>query len=355
MVHTKKKVALFFGGASLEYAVSLRSAAAVLRALDRAAYEVLCVGLTQEGHWLMTEARPEEIEQDVWQAGAFPCLLSPDRGLPGLWYARPGEAVRRVLPDVLLPMLHGAYGEDGCLQGLFALSGIPFVGSGVAASAMGMDKAVAKTIWRAGGLPVVPWVTLPQNIGEEEARGMILSRLGLPAFLKPACGGSSIGAGCIREIRQLREALAAARAAGAGPILAEAYIPARELEMAVFSDADGTAVASEVGEILPPEGDFYTYAAKYEGGGATLHDRAALSPAQAAAVRQMAVRAYTLLGCRGGARVDFFLCRRTGRLYLNEINTAPGMTQDSMFPRLLCAGSGLGDLLDRMIAAAVRV
>lgn len=348
---TKTKLALFFGGASDEYAVSLCSAAAILRALDGERYEIYKIGLTRDGRWLLTEASPAAIEADDWQAVALPCLLSPDRGLPGLWVFE-GGAPRRLLPDVLFPVLHGKYGEDGRMQGLFALSGIPYVGADTEASAIGMNKAVAKTLARAAGVPVVPWVTLSGDAlyKEEKARALIEGLLAYPVFIKPARSGSSVGASLVREPSALGEALQRAAAVD-GRVLAEAFIPARELEVAVLATETGLEV-SRPGEILPPEGGFYDYEAKYETGEATLSTRAALPPALEKRVRGYAARIFRLFSCRGGARVDFFLSRETGRLYFNEINTMPGFTAISMFPRLLTGRRTVSELLDLMIAGA---
>lgn len=348
----KTKLALFFGGASNEYAISLRSAAAVVRSLDDERYEIFKIGITREGCWLMTEATPDEIEADAWQAGAYPCLLSPDRAMRGLWLFPPGAAIRRVLPDVLFPVMHGKYGEDGKIQGLFALSGIPYVGSDTQASAIGMDKAVTKTLARASGIPVVPWVTLTADLlaHPERAREAAEERLAYPMFLKPARSGSSMGAARVDRRADFAAALRLA-AAEDECVLAEAYIPARELEVAVLSTDTGPEI-SLPGEILPPAGDFYSYEAKYETGEARLTDRAALLPSEEKRIRAYAARIFRALGCRGGARVDFFLSRTTGQLYFNEINTIPGFTAISMFPRLLTKSRTVSELLDEMIKGA---
>lgn len=348
----KTKLALFFGGISGEYAVSLRSAAAILRCLEAGPYEINRIGIDRNGRWLLTEATPALIEADRWQAGAFPCLLSPDRAMRGLWLFRPGEAVRRVVPDVLFPVLHGGYGENGSMQGLFALSGIPYIGSGTEASAVGMNKALCKLAVRELGIPVVPWVALQGAVlaRPEEAQLLAESRLSYPMFLKPARGGSSIGAGRVTRGAEFATALACA-AAEDDCVLAEACLSAREIEIAVLQTRDGIEVARP-GEIIPPGGDFYSYRAKYEAGGAVLRDTAALSLPEEKRLRGYAARIFTALGCRGGARVDFFLCRRTGRLYFNEINTLPGFTEGSMFPRLLTQGRSVAELLHELIAGA---
>ena len=349
----KTKLALFFGGACSEYAISLRSAAAILRALDEEEYEVYKIGIDRGGRWLLTEATPALIEEDRWQGGAYPCLLSPDRALRGIWLFPPGGTVRRILPDLLFPVLHGKSGEDGQIQGLFSLSGIPFVGSGTEASALGMNKALAKLLARECGVAVVPWVTLTgeQLRDVSAAQATAEAKLGYPMFLKPARGGSSIGAACVRQPSAFAAALAQA-AAEDDCVLAEAYVPAREIEVAVLETQDALRV-SLPGEIRPPRDDFYSYAAKYEQKGATLSTHAALSLPEEKRVRGYAARIFRALGCRGCARVDFFISRATGRLYFNEINTMPGFTAISMFPRLLTEGGSMRTLLQEMIMGAM--
>ena len=354
MIFLKTKIALLFGGASNEYAVSLRSAAAVLRAMDEERYDIRRIGIDRQGHWLMTEAGAEEIEADEWQARAYPCLLSPDRALPGIWLFRPGEAVKRILPDLLFPVLHGRYGEDGCIQGLFALSGIPYIGCGTEAGAIGMNKALCKTVARAAGIPVVPWVTLTKKTleNEESARAAIARTLSYPIFIKPCRSGSSVGAARVDNARELGDALRLA-AAEDDCVLAEAYIPAREIEVALLATETGLEISCP-GEITPPKGDFYSYAAKYHESGATLTVPAALSPWEERQIRRYAAEIFSLLSCRGGARVDFFLTRGTRQLYFNEINTMPGFTAISMFPRLLTRERSMRELLDTMICEALR-
>ena len=340
----KKKIALFFGGQSKEYDVSLASAAAVLRALDRGRYEPLAIGITRAGHWLLTRATPDEIEADKWQENAHPCFLSPDRGMRGLFLFE-GERARLILPDLLFPLLHGRYGEDGCIQGLFALSGIPFVGCPTLPSAVGMDKHLTKTVAAAAGIPVLPWVTLTRTEGTAAALARITEALSFPVFIKPSVGGSSIGAGVVTAPPDLPAALTRAWEEDAAA-LAEPYCPAREIEVAIL---DG--VASRPGEITPPKDNFYDYNAKYRGAGATLSIPARLSEETEETVRRYALTLYRALACRGQARVDFFLTEE-GKLYFNEINTLPGFTKDSMFPRLMAEGGDLSSLLTRMLAGA---
>lgn len=347
----KTVVALFFGGRSREYSVSLCSAAAVLQGLSPDRYEVVAVGITRAGHWLATTATPDEIEADRWQAGGTPCLLSPDRGRPGLLLIAGGR-VKHVLPDVLFPVLHGKYGEDGCIQGLFALSGIPYVGCDTRASAIGMDKAVTKTLAAAAGIPVVPWISARARELQKRVAERVEATLTYPVFVKPSQSGSSIGAGVARDRRELYAALRRAAAVD-DTILIEAFTPVREIEVAVLRIGQKTEV-SRPGEIIPPEGGFYDYDTKYRASGAELRPLAHLTREQETTARARAAKIYRLLSCHGPVRVDFFLPRAGGELYFNEVNTLPGFTAISMFPRLMTANRPFPALLDALIAGARR-
>ena len=346
----RKKVALFFGGASNEYTVSLYSAAAVVRALNKEKYEIYQIGIDRIGRWLFTEATPDCIERDEWQRNACPCLLSPDRGMRGIWLFQPGQTARRILPDVLLPIMHGRWGEDGCIQGLFSLSGIPYVGCTTEASAICMDKDLCKVVARYQGIPVVPWVRLSRAMSIEEARREAEARLTYPMFLKPCRSGSSVGAA---RVSCRAEFAAAFDRAGQEDdcVLAEEFLSVRELELALLETPEGLELSTP-GEILPPRDGFYSYEAKYGDKGALLCEEAQLSPAEQRRLRDYATRLFYGLGCRGCARADFFMERSTGRLYFNEINTMPGFTAISMFPRLLTKTRSFSDLLDLLIAGA---
>ena len=348
----KRLVALFFGGASREYEVSLASAAAILRGLDPARYAVIPIGITRTGRWLFTHATPNEIEADNWQAGALPALLSPDRGNPGLFVFEGAGRPTRILPDLLFPVLHGRYGEDGCMQGLFALSGIPYVGCDVFASAVGMDKATAKTLATATGIPVVPWVFATHGSREKTIIAQVERALGYPVFVKPSRSGSSIGAAIARSRQELLDAMRRAAQVDRD-ILIEAYIPAREIEVAVCT-IGGKVEVSRPGEITPPDGGFYDYDTKYRVAGAELSTAARLSAKQERDVRAYARTIYRRLSCRGPARVDFFIPRGGREIYFNEINTLPGFTAISMFPRLMTRERSFPALLDAIIAGARR-
>ncbi len=346
-------LALFFGGESSEYEVSLASAASVLRALRPARYEILPVGITRDGHWLLSDPDPEKIRSDRWQSGALPVLLSPDKARPGLFIGH-GADMRQVLPDLLLPILHGGAGEDGRMQGLFSLSGIRFLGCNCESAALCMNKALAKALCERIGIPVLPAVTLTREklAQPEHAADEAEAHIGYPAFVKPARAGSSLGAGRADNrselLLRLREA-----AEVDDCVLVEECVRAREIELAVYERNSELCVAGP-GEIRVRSG-FYGYREKYrDTAAAELLSHPQLQPNTVEALRSAAARIFRLLGCRGLARVDFFVCGDTERFFFNEINTLPGFTDISMFPRLAAEGSSLSDLLDLLIDEALR-
>lgn len=347
-----KTLCLLFGGASAEYEVSLCSAAEILRALAPLRYRVLCVGISRRGEWLFTRANPEEIENDTWATGAFPCGLSPNPAYPGL-LVHTKNGLRRYCPDLIFPALHGGAGEDGRLQGLLSLSGIPFVGCDTRAAALAMDKAVAKTLAREAGVPVLPWLLFDARRDTADAFcTRAEAAFSYPMFVKPAAGGSSVGAGRARDRASLLACLETAAREGAR-VLVEPYLPARELEIAVLERADGLEL-SPVGEICLSGGSFYDYDTKYKNGRAALCERADISPLCDTRVRQYAETVFFTLGCRGLSRIDFFLDpTHPDEPIFNEINTLPGFTGDSMFPRLLTADRTPAALLDLLIEGAM--
>ncbi len=349
----KTGVALLFGGPSAEYEVSLRTADAVLTHLDRTRFTIYLIGITRGGGWYWTDASPAEIAQDRWRHDrAHPVLLSPDPTRPGfLVDPGRGDAATWLRPDVLLPLLHGQGGEDGSLQGLFAWSGIPYVGCGVAASALCWNKDLTKRLLQAGGIPVVPWLCLPAARLQEGGRVLreIEERLPGPWFVKPARGGSSCGAGSAETAADLLPALRRA-ATQDTLILVERRVQAQEIEVAILEEG-GEMTVSSCGEI-DMHGKPYDYAAKYETPCAILRTEALLSPACAAQVREMAAKAFRLLGCRGLSRIDFFVTA-AGEIYCNEVNTLPGFTPGSMYPRLMTGTRSFTALLTAMIEGAL--
>ena len=334
---SRLRVAVLFGGRSVEHEVSVRSARAVIAALDECGHETIPVGVTHAGGWATgLQAARMLGNEDGGGGWAAEFLLVPDPQVAGL--AAPGAAGTwaRLPVDIVFPVIHGSGGEDGTLQGLLELAELPYVGSGVGASALGMDKRLQRRLFRDAGLPVVPTVEVRRSECEDrpdEVRRRILGALGLPCFVKPAGSGSSVGVVKVKAESDLAAALAEACRYDAW-VLAEPALAVRELESAVLGNDD--AVATAPGEIVPGR-EFYDYRAKYLEDTSRLLLPAPVSSECAAAVRKMAVEAFQSLGCSGLARVDFFLENGTGKLYLNEINTLPGFTSISMYPRLWAA------------------
>jgi D-alanine-D-alanine ligase len=347
----RRRVALVFGGRSAEHEVSVISARSVLAALDPERYEVLEIGIDKGGRWHRMDALPAP-----GRSGTLPAVGSEG---PGVGLSRePGDAAlvaedgSREEIDVVFPVLHGPFGEDGAIQGMLELAGVPYVGSGVLGSAVGMDKSVQKVLFEAVGLPVVPHEVVRERDWEEDREAVTArsSSLGMPVFVKPATLGSSVG---ITKVKQLvdfpaaiEEALSYARKA----LVERSMEGAREIECAVLGNDD--PVASVPGEVVP-NAEFYDYRAKYLDEGSELVIPAPLSEVVAAEVQRMAVTAFRAVDAAGMARVDFFLLE-PDRVVVNEINTIPGFTQISMYPKLWeASGLRYADLLDRLIDLAV--
>ncbi|HXL91567.1 MAG TPA: D-alanine--D-alanine ligase family protein [Streptosporangiaceae bacterium] len=361
----KIRVAVVFGGRSTEHAISCASAGLVLSALDPDRYEVVPVGITRDGQWVLTSADParlalgggtDDLPSVSAEAGA---AVAPLPGGGWVSLASPDEvpaALRSV--DVVLPLLHGAYGEDGTIQGLLELTGTRYVGAGVFASAAGMDKEYMKLIFAARGLPVGPYATVRAAAWEVAAeRKRVLdeiAELGWPVFVKPARGGSSIGISRCVDLPELEEAVAAAFAYDP-KVLVEAAVDGIEVECAVLEGVDGGPTEASVpGQVLvDPRSSFYDFAAKYAASGATMRIPAAIPPSAAESIRQLACAAFDAISCEGLARVDFFYSA-AGDILVNEINTMPGMTPASGFP-MMWAATGLPapELFDRIIRTAL--
>ena len=363
----KLRVAVLYGGRSGEHEVSLQSAASVLRNLDPERFIPVPIAIDKQGRWLLNDL--SLIEQGARALPVFrdaPAVLLPPNP-PA--HAEATElvpyhpAASSVLPlssriDVVFPALHGTLCEDGTLQGLFELAEVPYVGCGVLASAVGMDKDTAKRLARDAGLPIVPfclvtpgsWKTDPHALAQAVAR-----ELGYPCFVKPSSSGSSVGVTKVKAPEALAHAIDDAFRYDR-KVLIEKAIDAREIEVAVLQHPDEAAppLCSTVGEINPTH-EFYSYTAKYlDEHGATLRIPADLSAAQAAEVQELAARAFSVLSCEGLARVDFFLDRRDGRFYFNEVNTMPGFTSVSMYPKLFeASGVPYRELLSRLIDLAL--
>jgi D-alanine-D-alanine ligase len=354
------RVMVVFGGRSGEHEVSIASARAVADALHRSGrHEVLPVGITREGAWISSSAPMRELESRAWERARESAGSPPPKHFQKSFTKLVVPASER-LPvglddvDVVFPVLHGPYGEDGTIQGVLEVASIPYVGSGVLASAAGMDKVTMKKLFAFHGLPQVRWLGLSRKEWEGDRRrriGEIETALGYPCFVKPSNLGSSVGINRATNAGELAEALDAAATLDRR-IIVEEGVNAREIEVSVLGNEEPEV--SVPGEIVVTRQEFYDYEAKYTEGGMELNAPASLSKDTLTEVYRIARTAYTALDAAGMARVDFFLERSTGRVLLNEINTIPGFTPTSVYPKLWAA-SGLPyeELLDRLIRLAL--
>ncbi len=364
----KIRLGVLFGGRSGEHEVSLTSAAAVMKALDPEKYELVPVGITPEGRWrvgskalgLLAGAAGDDLAQrtaslqTVLEEGRAVTPSVDPTGPKLLPIAKSSGAVSaRPEIDVIFPILHGTFGEDGTIQGLLELADIPYVGAGVLASAAGMDKDVMKRLFRDAGLPVAPWELVLRREWEEDPAGVrrkIKKRLRFPLFVKPANLGSSVGITKVHSPEEFQAAMDLA-ALYDRKILVEKAVDAREIECAVLGNDQPEA--SLPGEIVPVN-EFYDYEAKYIKEGSKLLIPARLSLRQIKRVQELAVRAFKSIDCAGMGRVDFLLDRKNGKLFLLEINTIPGFTSISMYPKLWEAtGVSYSKLLDRLVELAL--
>ena len=355
------RVAVVFGGRSNEHAISCVSAGSILRNLDPQRFEVVAIGITPEGSWVLTDGDPDalaitnrQLPEVTSESGTELALPADPRRSGQLVSLAPGASEVLASVDVVFPVLHGPYGEDGTIQGLLELAGVPYVGAGVFASAAGMDKEFTKKLLAAEGLPIGAHAVLrpSRSTLQPEER----ERLGLPVFVKPARGGSSIGVSRVTSWDQLPAAVAHARRHDP-KVIVEAAINGRELECGVLEMPDGTVEASTLGEVRVAgvrgrEDSFYDFATKYLDEAAELDVPAKVDDDIADAVRQLAIRAFNAIDCQGLARVDFFLTDEGP--VLNEINTMPGFTTISMYPRMWAAsGVDYPTLLATMVETAL--
>ena len=375
----KLRVGILFGGRSGEHEVSLLSAASVLNAIDKNKYEVVPIGITKEGRWL-TAGDAELLLRGKGEAHSN--LRAGDPGAtPGAAVLATGQAVvvppepqrpggslaafqtealtrrasdRAINVDIIFPVLHGTFGEDGTIQGLFELADIAYVGAGVLGSAAGMDKDVMKSLFRAAGLPIVKHVTVLRSDWEaapKKVQKLVESKLKYPVFVKPANLGSSVGISKARDRKELAPAMEEAAKFDRKIVIEEGVggkkHKAREIEVSVLGNDQ--PAASVPGEIVPGK-EFYDYTAKYVDEGSQLIIPAKLSKAETKKIKQLAIGAFQAVDCSGLARVDFLMDPKNRKIYLNEINTMPGFTAISMYPKLWAA-SGLGypELIERLI------
>ena len=355
MQSEKMCVALLFGGMSSEHEVSRVSVGNFVNNIDRDKYDVVTVGITKEGRWLYTEATAAQMADGSWEeaAGNMACVISPDRADHGMILFTPEGRVEKLHIDVVIPVLHGLWGEDGTVQGLLELAGIPYVGCGVLASAVCMDKAVANALFEANGVPHTKWLAANRWEIESDLEGVcdgVEKKLGWPVFVKPANAGSSVGISKVSSREELKKAIALALE-NDRKVVFEAFVDGQEVECAVIGS--DPAVATRPGEILAGA-EFYTYDDKYKNGVSQTVIPAHLPEAKLDEVKTYAAMAYTALNCEGLARCDFFVEKDTGRVLINEINTFPGFTSISMYPKLMeHEGLPVPALIDRLIALAL--
>jgi D-alanine-D-alanine ligase len=370
----KLRVGVIYGGRSGEHEVSVASAASIIKHLDRSRYEPLPIRIEKDGRWTIADRPPtamsaaDVIEQAratgarALRAGreavlvAHPgdeTLLTFERRVPARMADEAPVAVTGLALDVVFPVLHGPYGEDGTVQGLLELANVPYVGAGVMSSAVGMDKAVMKRLFESYGLPVTPWQSFTHREWTRDPDGLMTqaTTLGLPLFVKPANLGSSVGVSKVRTADELRPAVEHAADFDRRIIIEAGVQEAREIECAVLGN--DTPDASVPGEIVPSR-EFYDYEAKYLDDESVTVIPADLPPAVAAEVQRLAVAAFKAIDAAGMSRVDFLLSRTTGAIYVNEINTIPGFTTISMFAKLWeASGVPYPALVDRLIQLAL--
>lgn len=350
------RVGILFGGRSGEHEVSLASAASVIRALDTDKYEAIPIGITKDGRWLVGAPAQKMTEQkmlpELLKTGER-VVLPPDPSASALLPLSPGNAQPSIKVDVIFPVLHGTFGEDGTVQGLLDLAGVPYVGSGVLGSAVGMDKDMQKRLFHEAKIPIVEFLSIPRHEWEKN-RGKTLvaikKKFRFPLFVKPATLGSSVGMTRVNEAAELPAAMDLA-ASFALKVIVERAIRGREIEVAVLGNED--PCASVPGEIIPHR-EYYDYSAKYLESGSRIEIPAKLSKKEIAQFQEYAVRGYKSIECAGMARVDFFLERATKKIYLNEINTIPGFTSISMYPKMWeVSGVTYTELITRLIELAI--
>jgi len=349
-MNRKITLALLFGGKSAEHEVSLLSTQNIIKALDRNKYSLLLIGIDREGRWRIHEdikSLPTVPNLDFMQGSGESIILVSGEGTAKITSPSGGKIAEL---DVVFPVLHGPYGEDGSVQGFLKLANIPFIGSGVLASAVGMDKDFTKRLLRDAGISIADFLVFNCSQLSDIKFEDVKAKLGIPFFVKPANLGSSVGVSKVNDAAQFYRAISEAFEYDT-KVLIEEFIQGREIECSVLGDYD--PVASVPGEVIPKT-EFYSYESKYiDENGSILEIPAKLPPDTAEDVRDMAVRVFKILHCHGMARVDFFL-KKTGELLVNEINTIPGFTDMSMYPKLWeASGIPLPLLIDRLVEMAI--
>ena len=350
----KLKVAVLFGGRSGEHDVSLMSARSVLSVLDPNKYDVTQIGITREGKWLTGENVQSRFESENFE-GLVPVIVSPDPSETGLYVLHGDRLEKLTKVDVFFPVLHGTFGEDGTLQGLFELADAAYVGAGVVGSSVGMDKGIFKDVMLANGIPVVDTLVILRAEIEKDMLAALSKAeaiSGYPIFTKPANLGSSVGVTKCNNRSDLQEGLIEAAAYDRRILVQHGVKNGREIEVSVLGNDDPRA--SVPGEVLPSR-EFYSYEAKYMDGTSGLMIPAQLPAEVSEQICALAIRAYRAIDCSGMARVDFFVEKDSHRIYLNELNTIPGFTQISMYPKLWeASGLPYPQLVDQLIKLAMQ-
>ncbi len=351
----KKKVCVIFGGESTEYEVSLRSAYSVIERIDKDKFEIITVGIRKDGKWFLYDGSYDDIPTGNWYSKSLlPVSIMHGHKESALSALKPDGTYEKIMFDVAFPVLHGKNGEDGTIQGLFELAGIKYVGVGVVASSVGMDKTFTKIIFENAKIPQAKWVTIAKHDLErlDNKINEIEEKLGYPAFVKPANAGSSIGIGKAKNKEELLKCIDEAFKFDR-KILVEEFLTGHEVECAVIGNR-GKVKASCVGEIVASQ-EFYTYDAKYSATSTSeLYIPAKLEDKYAQMVREYAIKAFEALDGKGLSRVDFFVDEEKEKVCINEINTLPGFTSISMYPKLMeASGIEYSDLLTKLIEIAM--
>ena len=357
------RVAVIFGGRSSEHAISCVSAGSVMRALDPARYDVVPIGLTPDGRWVLESVDPERLRindgelPQVFDDGSS-VVLAGDPTRTEIAVQAAGDVPRSLAAvDVVFPVLHGPYGEDGTIQGLLEMAGVPYIGSGVLASAAAMDKGAMKAMFAVAGLNQAPYVVVTDRQWRTDQQGSMerIEALGFPMFVKPARAGSRVGITKVKDASTLVNAIEEARKHDPKIVVEAGVADAREIECGVLVDADGAPRASICAEIIVHGNhEFYDFEAKYLDDAAELVVPASLTADELRDVQELSVRAFEALGCEGLARCDFFLTS-DGRWLINEVNTMPGFTSISMYPRVWAeSGIEYPALVDALVQDALR-
>ncbi len=347
---SKKTVALLFGGVSSEHEVSCMSVACVWENIDKEKYEVLLLGITKKGEWYLYDGDIENVRNHSWQDDAEnlkKAYICPDRSVHGIVSGN-----ESIFVDVVYPVLHGKNGEDGTMQGLLEIAGIPYVGCHVLSSAVCMDKEVCHSVLKNAGIAQVKWLTYFKGSTDfDKAAFEVETVLGLPVFVKPANAGSSVGISKVKDLSMLKKAMELAFEHDSKIIIEEAVLSPIEVECAVLGNDD--LIVGGPGEVVPAD-EFYSYEAKYYNDESKTYLKARISDETAEEIRETAKKAYKVLGCAGLTRVDFLVDGETGKIVLNEPNTLPGFTNISMYPKLIMSlGISYGELIDRLLELAL--